>query len=207
MISKLWLVVLLHVSCNKCRHVKVGFQDLADETTYTPYTYPGHFLNTCDILHWYSDTFLIDIWSFQHPLVYLWLFNVWATSHVDHTAIVTYYQLYHSMFHLYSILSTFNLLYHWKLRYCHLYHMAINYYCDVLLKQWLLHSSHDIPTHFTIFIIWFHIFSSFDIYLTLPYPHKKNKREIRSPHRLGLLRLHCDCVSTVTVSYTLYCSF
>src|ERR1700729_19375 len=48
--------------------------------------------------------------------------------------------------------------------------------------------------HFAIFIIWFRIFSPFYIYLTLPYPHKKNRREICSPHCLGLLGLHCDCV-------------
>src|ERR1700729_2591588 len=40
--------------------------------------------------------------------------------------------------------------------------------------------------HFAIFIIWFRIFSPFYIYLTLPYPHKKNRREIRSPHHLGV---------------------
>src|ERR1700729_3089453 len=54
--------------------------------------------------------------------------------------------------------------------------------------------------HFAIFIIWFHIFSYFYIYLTLPYPHKKNRREIRSPQLSGTtatslqLRFHCDCV-------------
>src|ERR1700729_999590 len=50
--------------------------------------------------------------------------------------------------------------------------------------------------HFAIFIIWFRIFSPFYIYLTLPYPHKKNRREIRSPHHLGLLRLYCDFTAT-----------
>src|ERR1700691_1029152 len=54
--------------------------------------------------------------------------------------------------------------------------------------------------HFAIFIIWFRIFSPFYIYLTLPYPHKKNRREIPSPPSSGTtatsLRLcfHCDCV-------------
>src|ERR1700735_3033156 len=50
--------------------------------------------------------------------------------------------------------------------------------------------------HFAIFIIWFRIFSPFYIYLTLPYPQKKNRREICSPHRLGLLRLYCDFTAT-----------
>ena len=135
------------------------------------------------------------------------LLDVRAISHVDRTATATYYQSHRSMLHLYSILPTFSLSYHWRLRYFCLYHMAIDYYCDTLLKWWLLHSSHDIPIHFTIFIIWFRIFSPFYIYLTLPYPHKKNRREIHSPHRLGLLWLHCDCVSTVTASYTSYCGF
>ena len=135
------------------------------------------------------------------------LLDVQAISHVDRTATATYYQSHRSMLHLYSILPTFSLSYHWRLRYFRLYHMAIDYYCDALLKRWLLHSSHDIPIHFAIFIIWFRIFSPFYIYLTLPYPHKKNRREIRSPHRLGLLRLHCDCVSTATASYTSYCGF
>src|ERR1700689_3048021 len=54
--------------------------------------------------------------------------------------------------------------------------------------------------YFAIFIIWFRIFSPFYIYLTLPYPHKKNRREICSPPSSGTtatslrLRFHCDCV-------------
>src|SRR6202050_361138 len=35
----------------------------------------------------------------------------------------------------YSILPTFGLSYHWRLRYFRLYHMAIDYYCDALLKR------------------------------------------------------------------------
>src|SRR6202044_1398882 len=38
---------------------------------------------------------------------------------------------------------------------------------------------------------YFHLF----IYI-LPYPHKKNRREIHSPHHLGLLGLHCDYTAT-----------
>src|ERR1700683_3787794 len=96
------------------------------------------------------------------------------------------------MLHIYSILPTFSLSYHWRLRYFHLYHMAIDYYCDALLKRLLLHSSHDIPMHFAIFIIWFRIFSPFYIYLTLPYPHKKNRREILSP----IVWDYCDFTAT-----------
>ena len=135
------------------------------------------------------------------------LLDVRAISHVDRTATATYYQSHRSMLHLYSTLPTCSLSYHWRLRYFRLYHMAIDYYCDALLKRWLLHSSHDIPMHFAIFIIWFRIFSPFYIYLTFPYPHKKNRREICSPHHLGLLGLHWDCISTGTASYTSCCGF
>jgi hypothetical protein len=136
------------------------------------------------------------------------LLDVRAISHVDRTATATYYQSHRSILHL--IPSFLPLAYHitgdWGI-FAYITWPLI-YYCDTLLKRWLLHSSHDIPIHFAIFIIWFRIFSPFYIYLTLPYPHKKkNRREIRSPHRLGLLRLHCDCVSTATASYTSYCGF
>ena len=41
-----------------------------DETAYTLDTYPGHFLDTCNILHWFFKAFLINIQLFQHSLVY-----------------------------------------------------------------------------------------------------------------------------------------
>jgi hypothetical protein len=53
------------------------------------------------------------------------LLDVRAISHVDCTATATYYQSHCSMLHLYSILPTFGLSYHWRLRYFRLYHMAI----------------------------------------------------------------------------------
>ena len=87
-----------------------------------------------------------------------------------------------------------SLSYHWRLRYFCLYHMDMNYSCDRLLKWWLLHSSHDIPTHFAIFIIVFAYFHLFYIYLTLSYPHKKNRREILPPS----FRDHCDFTATAT---------
>ena len=54
------------------------------------------------------------------------LLDVRAISHVDRTATATYYQSHRSMLHLYSILPTFSLSYHWRLRYFRLYHMAID---------------------------------------------------------------------------------
>src|ERR1700692_4349560 len=60
--------------------------------------------------------------------------DVQVILHVDHTATATYYQSHCSVLHIYSILPTFSLSYHWRLRYFHLYHMAIDYYCDTLLK-------------------------------------------------------------------------
>jgi hypothetical protein len=117
----------------------------------------------------------------------------WSHSHCGLLPITS-----HIFWHTSSLFHPFlpSAYHNWRLRYFHLYHMAIDYYCDALLKQWSLHSSHDIPTHFSIFIICFHIFSPFYIYLTLPYPHKKNRREICSPHHLGTPQLcfHCDCI-------------
>src|ERR1700691_5327180 len=43
------------------------------------------------------------------------LLNVRAISHVDCTATATYYQSHRSMLHLYSILPTCSLSYHWRL--------------------------------------------------------------------------------------------
>ena len=132
------------------------------------------------------------------------LLDIRAILHVDRTATATYYQSHRSMLHLFHpsylrpIISleieVFSLISH-----------GHGCYCDALLKRWLLHSSHDIPIHFAIFIIWFRIFSPFYIYLTLPYPHKKNRREIRPPIVWDYcdftatafplrLRFHCDCV-------------
>src|ERR1700735_4324019 len=97
------------------------------------------------------------------------LLDIRAISHVDRTATATYYQSHRSMLHIYSILPTFGLSYHWRL------------------------SSHDIPTHFAIFIIWFRIFSPFYIYLTLPYPHKKRIEERFIP---PIVWDYCDFTAT-----------
>src|ERR1700734_394676 len=53
------------------------------------------------------------------------LLDIQVILHVDCTATATYYQSHHSMLHIYSILPTFSLSYHWRLRYFCLYHMAI----------------------------------------------------------------------------------
>ena len=141
------------------------------------WTLPGHLRYFTSIFRCISDRYsIISTFSGLFRLL-----NIQAISHVDRTATAPYYQSYRSALHLYSILPTFSLSYHWRLRYFRLYHMIMDYYCDALLKRWLLHSSHDIPMHFAIFIICFRIFSPFYIYLTLPYPHKKNRREIPSP--------------------------
>ena len=141
------------------------------------WTLPGHLQYFTSIFWCISDWYSI-ILTFSGLFR---LLDIWVISHVDRTATATYYQSHRSMLHLYSILPTFSLSYHWRLRYFRLYHMIMDYYCDALLKRWLLHSSHDIPIHFAIFMIGFRIFSPFYIYLTLPYPHKKNRREIPSP--------------------------
>jgi hypothetical protein len=170
---------------------------------HVPWTLPGHL----QYFHWFSDAFPINIQLSWHSLVYFEFLT---------------YERYHMLIaqplrpitnHItvcFTFIPSFlPLAYHitgdWGI-FAYITWPLI-YYCDALLKRWLLHSSHDIPIHFAIFIIWFRIFSPFYIYLTLPYPHKKNRREIRSPHRLGLLQHHCDCVSTVTASYTSCCGF
>ena len=164
-----------------------------DETAYSLDTYPGHSLDTCDI----SIDFPTHFWLIFDYLDILWFISTsrctsnitcWSHSHCDLLPITSQHAspLFHPSY-LRPIISleieVFSLISH-----------GHSYYCDTLLKRWLLHSSHDIPIHFAIFIIWFRIFSPFYIYLTLPYPHKKNRREICSPHHLGLLWLHCDCV-------------
>src|SRR6202451_1004683 len=88
---------------------------------------------TLRYFHRFSDAFLINIRLSQHSLVYFDFST--AISHVDRTVTATYYQSHRSMLHIYSILSTFSLSYHWRLRYFCLYHMAIDYSCDALLKQ------------------------------------------------------------------------
>jgi hypothetical protein len=96
-----------------------------DETAYTLDTYPGHSLDTCNISIDISDAFLINIWLSWHSLVYFdfltykWYHMLIAqplrpiTNHI--TACFTY-----------SILPTFSLSYHWRLRYFRLYHMVID---------------------------------------------------------------------------------
>ena len=71
-----------------------------DETAYTLDTYPGHSLDTCDILHQFYDTFFINIQLFA---TFANLFRLLGCA-----ATVTYHQLhriYFHMLHLYSIPS------------------------------------------------------------------------------------------------------
>ena len=83
-----WKIILVYFSsgwCNdKCwwrnrswtreRHLA------GDETAYTLDTYSGHSLDTCDILHQFSDAYSINIWPFQHIL---WFISVsWCTSNI-----------------------------------------------------------------------------------------------------------------------------
>src|ERR1700691_2309187 len=105
-----------------------------DETAYTLDTYPGHSLDTCDIsihfpMHFCSIFDYFDISGVSRIL------NVSAILHVELKSTATHSQSHRSMLHLYSILPTFGLSYHWRLRYFRLYHMAIDYYCDALLKR------------------------------------------------------------------------
>ena len=154
------------------------------------WTLPGHVQYFTSIF-WHISIQYSIILTFSGSFQ---LLDVWAISHVDCTATAIYYQSHRSMLHLYSILPTFGLSYHWRLRYFCLYHMAIDYYCDALLKRWLLHSSHDILIHFAIFIILFRIFSPFYIYLTLPYPHRRN---IEERFVLPIVWDYCDYIATV----------
>src|ERR1700685_142188 len=94
------------------------------DTPWTPAIFPSIFRRISDqysIISTFSGLFR--------------LLDVRAISHVDRTATAIHYQSHHSMLHLYSILLTFGLSYHWRLRYFRLYHMAIYYYCDALLKR------------------------------------------------------------------------
>src|SRR6202451_2833844 len=94
------------------------------DTPWTPAIFPSIFRHISDqysIISTFSDLFQ--------------LLDVRAISHADCTATATYYQSHCSMLHLYSTLPTCSLPYHWRLRYFHLYHMAIYYYCDALLKR------------------------------------------------------------------------
>ena len=163
--------------------------------------YPGHSLDTCGIsidfpTHFrsifnYFDIlwFIFDLSTYEryHMLITQPLWPITNRIAVCFTFIPSFLP---SAYHITGDWGIFTYI-TWPLI----------YYCDTLLKQWLLHSSHDIPIHFAIFIIWFRIFSSFYIYI-LPYltHKKKNRGEIRSPQSSGTtatslrLRFHCDCV-------------
>ena len=185
--------------------LRLGICFSDDETAYTLDTYPGHSLDTCNI----SIDFPTHFQLIFDDIDILWFIS---TSRLMSDMLIAQplRPITNRIAACFTVIPSFlPSAYHitgdWGI-FAYITWPLI-YYCDALLKRWLLHSSHDIPIHFAIFIIWFRIFSPFYIYLTLPYPHKKNRREIHSPHRLGLLQLHCDCVSTATASYTSYCDF
>src|ERR1700729_1681247 len=84
------------------------------DTPWTPAIFPSifrHISNQYSIISTFSGLFRF--------------LNVRAILHVDRTATATHYKSHRSMLHLYSTLPTFSLSYHWRLRYFHLYHMAI----------------------------------------------------------------------------------
>src|SRR6202034_3712626 len=94
------------------------------------------------------------------------LLDVRAISHVDRTATATYYQSHRSMLHLFhpSYLQPIISL---EIEVFLLISHGHSYYCDALLKQCVLHSSHDLFCYFYHLVS--HIFTFLYIsYLTLP---------------------------------------
>ena len=131
-------------------------------TTWTPAIFYIDFLMHFQSIFDYFDILCLYLTS-QHTSD----ITCWLHSHCDLLPIASQHAspLFHPSY-LQPIISleieVFSLISH-----------GHSYYCDALLKRWLLHSSHDIPMHFAIFIIWFCIFSPFYIYLTLPYQQKE----------------------------------